>query len=143
MVAPGFILLLLIPLGGVALLFWLGLRVFGRSWKGILLSLFVVLAAVFLLPLWAGAWLPDVFSGRTYTLAVTKLADGSDFRIVQYWGGDFYTTELWITFPDGRRECQVLDGDDSKSWHLPMAVDPASRTVSVTLSGNRPKTIKW
>jgi hypothetical protein len=102
-----------------------------------------VIAAVLFLPLCIGAWLPDVFSGRAHTLASTKLADGTDFRVTQYWGGDFYTTDLWITLPDGRRDRQVLDGDDSKSWHVPVVVDPANRTVSITLSGNRQKKIKW
>jgi hypothetical protein len=70
-----------------------------------------VITAVLLLPLGAGIWLPDVLSGRPYTIALHRLKDGSEFRVVQYWNhADFYTTELRHTFPDGydlTRRCSL------------------------------------
>ena len=135
--------LLLIPLGFLAFLFLIASNLIGLSGVGIACSIFVVLVAALTLPLSIGVWLPDMFSSRARTLASTKLADGTDFRVVQYWGSDFYTTELWHTTSDGQQHVEVLDGDDCKSWHVPLSVDSQNRTVSVTLCGDREKTIRW
>ena len=91
-----------------------------------------VAAALFVLPMGIGVWLPDVFSGATHTLATTA-KDGYAFRVVQYWNHvDFYTTEVRITHPDGRTEVQTVDGDSSKEWApVAISVDPARRSVVV------------
>jgi hypothetical protein len=106
------------------------------------LTLFVALAL--LVPLLIGVWLPDCFYSRVREIASARLADGTDFRVTQYCDGcSDYMTELWITYPDGRRERQTLDGDDNKSWHIPISIDPASRTATVVLSGDRQKKVSW
>ena len=144
MAAPGLLIIPLLLVGGVALYFWVFFRVFGRSRKTIVCSVLLFLLAAFFGPLLSGVWVPDAFSGRVHLLASTKLADGTDFRVTQYWdGGPDYMTELWVTFPDGHRESQTLDGDDNKSWHIPISVDSVSRTVTVVLSGDRKKTVTW
>ena len=106
-----------------------------------------VLAAftvILVLPLTVGVWLPDVFSRAERTLASVQLPDGAELRVVQYWNRvDFYTTELWHTTPTGHRDVQVLDGDDCKSWSVPISVVPEEQTVAVTLCGGREKTVRW
>jgi hypothetical protein len=109
-----------------------------------LTALFVVLVIFLLMPLLAGVWLPDVFFARKHTLASHTLTNGYSFRVVQYWNRvDFYTTELHVTTPDGSTEVHVLDGDDSKSWRLPLLVDQYRRTATVTLGGGRVRTVEW
>ena len=106
------------------------------------LSLLAAVGLVFLLPLAIGIWIPDVFASTPRTLAAAKLADGGELRVVQYWNHvDFYTTELWHTSPAGSRDVRVLDGDDCKSWCVPLVVDSLNQTVSVTLCGGRQKTV--
>ena len=46
----------------------------------------------------------------------------SRFEVIQYWNrSDFYNTELTHTDPAGRETRHVLDGDDSKSWRVPIS----------------------
>jgi len=99
---------------------------------------------VLLLPLLIGVWLPDAFFGGTRTLASVSLTNGYTFRVVQYWNHvDFYSTELHVTTPDGHTEIHTLDGDDAKSWRVPLTVDEPGRVASVTLSGGRLRTVNW
>lgn len=99
---------------------------------------------VLLLPLLIGVWLPDVFFGGTHTLASVSLTNGYTFRVVQYWNHvDFYSTELHVVSPDGRTEIHTLDGDDAKSWRVPITVDELHRVASVTLGGGRLRTVNW
>jgi hypothetical protein len=52
---------------------------------------------------------------------------------VQYWNRvDFYSTELRVTSPGGSTETHTLDGDDSKSWRLPLVVDEQRQTARRT-----------
>jgi hypothetical protein len=96
------------------------------------------------MPLLMGVWLPDVFFARKHTLASDTLANGYSFRVVQYWNRiDFYTTELEVTSPYGQTEVHTLDGDDSKSWRLPLVVDELRRTATVTLGGGRVREVTW
>jgi hypothetical protein len=104
----------------------------------------IVLAALLLLPLLIGIWLPDVFYAQRHTLAEQKLPNGDTFRVIQYWNrGDFYNTELIHTSPAGAVQTFVLDYDDNKSWRLPLVVDPQEKTATVTLSGGRAKSVSW
>lgn len=97
-----------------------------------------------LLPLVIGVWLPDVFIARPHTLASLTLTNGYRFQVVQYWNHiDFYSTELRITSPDGHTQVHTLDGDDAKSWRVPMTVDERRRIASVTLGGGRLRTVSW
>ncbi|MCL4789670.1 MAG: hypothetical protein KJ070_23290, partial [Verrucomicrobia bacterium] len=110
----------------------------------ILLTVAVVLGALFSLPMLIGVWLPDVITAREHTLAEQRLASGYSFRVVQYWNRvDFYSTELRVTSPDGRTEVHTLDGDDSKSWRLPLTVDEQSHTATVMLGGGRERKVAW
>jgi len=110
----------------------------------ILLVAGILLVSFFGLQLLIGVWLPDVFGSGEHTLAEQRLASGHLFRVVQYWNHvDFYSTELRITAPDGRTETNTLDGDDSKSWRLPLVIDEPHHTATVTLGGGRVKTVDW
>jgi hypothetical protein len=96
------------------------------------------------LPLLIGVWLPDVISAPERTLAEQRLASGHSFRVMQYWNRvDFYSTELRITSPDGSTETHTLDGDDSKSWRLPLVIDEQRHTATVTLSCGRARKVEW
>lgn len=99
---------------------------------------------LFHLALLTGVWLPDVFSGARHTLAAATLPSGHSFRVLQYWNhGDFYSTELLVQSPDGHSKTYLLDGDDAKSWRVPLRVEEPTRTAVVTLGGNRECTVHW
>jgi hypothetical protein len=112
--------------------------------KGLIAGV-IVFAVIHLLALfWAGVWLPDIGSTTPRTIALARLPGGDELRVVQYWNHvDFYTTELRHTARSGQQQIYVLDADDSKSWSIPLWVDPQQRTASVTLSGERKKTVSW
>src|SRR5215203_6063256 len=102
-----------------------------RAIKVISIGVIVIVAALWVLGLLIGVWLPDVVFAPRRTLAYEKLPSGYTFSVVQYWNRvDFYSTELHIVSPDARNAVHVLDGDDSKSWSLPMSVDPGVVTVT-------------
>jgi hypothetical protein len=113
-------------------------------WTSILIFAGIV-AALMILPLGIGIWLPDVFIDREHTLAQQRLADGHEFRIIQYWNhGDFYNTELLHTAPDGTVLTNVvLDPDDGKRWRASVTVNEDTRQATVALSGRGPRTISW
>ena len=115
-----------------------------KKFRVILLVAGILLVSFFGLQLLVGVWLPDVFGSADHTLAEQRLASGQLFRVVQYWNHvDFYSTELRVTSPDGRTETNTLDGDDSKSWRLPLVIDESHHTATVTLDGGRVKTVDW
>ena len=89
-------------------------------------------AAVLLLPLCIGVWLPDLWSGAK-TLSDTRTPSGHRFRVVQTWGDDFYTTELVQTLPNGTERRGLIDGDAGKWWHADLTLDEARQRV--TLNG--------
>ena len=110
----------------------------------VLLIVGLLFAALLGLPLLIGVWLPDVISAPERTLAQQRLASGHTFRVVQYWNHvDFYSTELRVTSPDGSSETHTLDGDDSKSWRLPLVIDEQRHTATVTLGGGRVRKVDW
>jgi hypothetical protein len=101
----------------------------------------VVLSAVLLLPLMVGVWIPDVINAPVNVLAVQRSRAGETFRVIQYWNHvDFYTTELEYIGTNGLVKRLVLDGDDAKSWRVPLYIDQKGRAV-VTLGGGRPRTV--
>jgi hypothetical protein len=107
----------------------------GRSWL-------VIASAIALAVAWpfsAGVWLPDIFTfGSARTLARAAGTSGARYEVVQYWNYiDFYTTELRIASPDATKKVIELDGDDQKSWTVPLSVDEAAGVATVTLSGKR------
>jgi hypothetical protein len=109
-----------------------------------ILVMIAIAGAVVIVPLQVGIWLPDVFLARRHTLASHTSTNGYRFRVVQYWNRvDFYSTELHITSPTGQTDVRTLDGDDSKSWSVPMSVDEQSRVVLVILGGGRMRTETW
>jgi hypothetical protein len=92
----------------------------------------------------SGIWLPDVVFAPRSTIAYAKLPSGYTFRVIQYWNRvDFYSTELHIVSPDGREQEHTLDGDDNKSWRVPMQIDESNRAVLVTLGGGRKKQVSY
>ena len=96
------------------------------------------------LPLLIGIWLPDVITAPQKVLAEQRLATGHSFQVIQYWNRvDFYTTALVHTDATGKMETYVLDGDDSKTWSVPMVIDETRRTASVTLKGGRVRKVDW
>ncbi|MBX3734981.1 MAG: hypothetical protein KF791_20590 [Verrucomicrobiae bacterium] len=110
----------------------------------ILLTVGVLTGALLGLPLLIGVWLPDVITASERTLAEQHLDSGHAFRVVQYWNRvDFYSTELRVTSPDGGTETHTLDGDDSKSWRLPLVIDGQHHTAAVTLGGGRVRKVDW
>jgi hypothetical protein len=110
----------------------------------ILLIVGFLFGALLGLPLAVGVWLPDIISAPRKNLAEQTLTSGYQFRVVQYWNRiDFYSTELRVASPDGRTQVHTLDGDDEKSWRLPLVIDEANRTATVTLSGGRSRKIEW
>ncbi|MFA6174892.1 MAG: hypothetical protein WC701_14615 [Kiritimatiellales bacterium] len=89
-------------------------------------------------------WLPDLFTGAKHVIASVSLANGNSFTVVQYWNRtDFYSTELHHRCPDGNITVSTLDGDDRKSWKVPIAVDEQKRLVTVTLSGGRSRIVSY
>lgn len=89
-------------------------------------------------------WPPDIFTGSRHTIARLTLTNGETFTVIQYWNhSDFYSTELHHYFPDGHVTVDTLDGDDAKSWSVPIRVDEQGRVVTVTLSGHRQRTVSY
>jgi hypothetical protein len=102
----------------------------------ILLIVVLLFGALLGLPLLIGIWLPDVITAPHRTLAEQHLSSGYLFQVVQYWNrGDFYTTELRVTSPDGHTKVQTLDGDDSKRWSLILTIDEQRHSATITQSG--------
>jgi hypothetical protein len=96
------------------------------------------------LGLLVGVWLPDIVFAPRMTLAKTTLANGQSFEVIQYWNrSDFYSTELHISTPNGLAQMVTLDGDDAKSWRVPLHVDENGRTVTVTLGGGRKRQVNY
>jgi len=115
-----------------------------RALKIISVILCVLFVVLWVLGLLIGVWLPDVVFAPERTLAEQRLASGHTFRVVQYWNrGDFYSTELRVTKPGGTTETHTLDGDDSKSWRLPLVIDERYHTATVTLGGGRVRKVDW
>jgi len=113
----------------------------------VLTFLFVIGSIVtggFLLCLSFGVWLPDVFIDCDHILAEKRLPGGDVIQVVQYWNHvDFYSTELVHTSPNGTVRRYVLDGDDDKSWRVPLSVSEWARQATVQLSGKRTKVVYW
>ena len=84
-----------------------------------------------------------MFAPKT-TIAYATTPSGYTFRVIQYWNRvDFYSTELHVISPVGSVEVHILDGDDSKSWTVPMKVDQSNRVVSVMLGGGRERKVRF
>jgi len=104
----------------------------------------LLFAALWLLGLSFGVWLPDVLLAPRAKLAQTNVASGHSFQVIQYWNRvDFYTTELHVVSPTGTATVHVLDGDDSKSWLVGLRVDETNRIVLVTLGGGRERKVRY
>jgi hypothetical protein len=115
-----------------------------RALKIISLVVCVIVVVLSGLGLLIGVWLPDVIFAPERTLAEQRLASGHTFRVVQYWNGvDFYSTELRVASPDGSTETHTLDGDDNKSWRLPLVIDELRHAATVTLGGGRVRKVDW
>ena len=115
-----------------------------KQYLVILLSVALLCAAVFGLPLLIGIWVPDVFLNSRHTLAETNLPSGHSFHVIQYWNHvDFYNTELIHSQPNGTSERTVLDADDNKTWRVGLVVNESNKTATITLGGGRVKNVDW
>jgi hypothetical protein len=108
----------------------------------------IILSIIIAIPLFLVStfvvWPPDIFTGAHHTVATCSLSNGHSFAVVQYWNHiDFYSTELHHRFPDGHVAVETLDGDDAKSWRIPITVDVQKQVVTVILSGHRVKTVSY
>ena len=115
--------------------------------KGLSVTLLILIGLTILalaLPLVIGIWLPDVILAPRAVIAEATTSSGDRFVVIQYWNRcDFYNTELVHTDSSGIKHTHVLDGDDSKSWSVPISVDESKKQVTVVLSGNRSETIDY
>jgi hypothetical protein len=115
-----------------------------RALEIISLIVAAIIALLWLLGLLIGVWLPDVVLAPRSTIAFAKSSSGHTFRVIQYWNRvDFYSTELHVTSPDGIEFDNTLDGDDMKSWSVPMSIDESNKVVSITLGGGRVKKVRY
>lgn len=97
----------------------------------------VAVAAFVVVALWfclrgIGVWPPDIVSGKGTLLASAESESGERFKIVQFWGIDFYTTQLEHIRPDGLIRKSVIDADDDKRWKCSAEVVEAEKTVVVS-----------
>jgi hypothetical protein len=105
-------------------------------WGIVLVAL--VTAGAMLLPLQVGVWVPDMIAAPRKVLAEARRENGESVRVIQYWNRcDFYSTELWYVGTNGVSRTCTLDGDDSKSWNVPLSVDWETKKARVTLGGGR------
>src|SRR5688500_1646229 len=113
----------------------------GRQRKQFLWGIALVafaLAMVLVLPLQVGVWVPDVIAAPRNVLAEERRENGESVRVIQYWNRiDFYSTELEYVGTNGTVTTCTLDGDDSKSWRVPLVVDWERKKAKVTLGGGR------
>jgi hypothetical protein len=95
-----------------------------------------VLVLLFLGYVWFGVigfssvWIPDIFTGKRIELAKTEI-DGHRFRVVQFWGEDFYTDILEHVAPDGSVTVREVDGDDHKQWSCELEVNKVKQIVKI------------
>jgi len=74
----------------------------------------------------------------------SNTSSGHSIRVTPGWNYfDFYTTLVQIAQPDGSTTETVLDGDDSKSRSVPLALDEQNHTATVSLRGGRARIIRW
>lgn len=102
-----------------------------------------LIAGAVALPLFMGVWVPD-FLGFENTVGKAATSTGHEIAVVQRWNfADFYTTSVVVRSPDGKECTTVVDGDDAKTWRVPIALDESARMATVTLSGGRDRSIAW
>ena len=77
-------------------------------------------------------WPPDIVSGRATVLASVQSQSGERFKLVQFWGVDFYTTQLEHIRPDGSVKITQIDGDDEKRWKYSAELIEADKTLAVS-----------
>ncbi len=77
-------------------------------------------------------WPPDIVSGRETVLASVQSQSGERFKLVQFWGIDFYTTQLEHIRPDGSVKITQIDGDDDKRWKYSAELIEADKTLVVS-----------
>ena len=106
---------------------------------------FLILAAVFLLPLCVGVWVPDILFGKTRTIASASSDSGVKFELNQFWNNvDFYTTELRVIEPSGHENTILVDGDASKAWNAKLVIDEKKRIAyAVYVGGLRSQELSW
>lgn len=109
----------------------------------------IVLGVILLLLTMVGAfvcyfvWPPDIF-GKVTVLASAQSQSGEQFKIVQFWGADFYTTQLEQVSPDGTQRTTVIDGDDKKQWSCSVnVIDSENKLIIAIPAGSEPFEYRW
>jgi hypothetical protein len=94
-------------------------------------------AFLFLAPLLVGVWLPDI-GGERHVIAEERNGNAESVRVIQFWNHvDFYSTELEYVGTNGVVQTFTLDGDDVKTWGVPIEVNWGDKVAKVTLRGGR------
>lgn len=90
-----------------------------------------------------GVWIPDI-GGKVSLLASAESTTGERFKVVQFWGSDFYTTQVEHISPDGTVNVAVIDSDDRKQWPCSARVIEAEKKLVIVLSdGSSPIEYLW
>ena len=104
------------------------------------LAVLVCLALYYLL----GVWPPDMLTRRATVLCSAESPTGGRFLVVQYWGHDFYTTQLEELAPDGMMRVRVIDGDDKKQKQCQVQILEDDEALVVSLAdGSPPIRYQW
>ena len=88
-------------------------------------------------------WLPDL-AGKVNLLAAARSQSGEQFKIVQFWGDDLYTTRLEQIGPDGKTTTAVIEGDATKLWSCSIRVREQENKLLIVLGdGSPPIEYRW
>jgi hypothetical protein len=88
-------------------------------------------------------WLPDL-NGKVNLLAAATSQSGEQFKVVQFWGADLYTTRLEQISPDGKATTAVIEGDALKLWSCSIRVVETEKKLIILLGdGTPPIEYRW
>ena len=91
-----------------------------------------------------GVWPPDIGSTKASLLASAESVTGERFKVVQFWGSDFYMMRLEHISPDGTEHIAVIDGDDKKQWSCSaQVIEPEKKLVVRFSDGSPPIEYLW
>lgn len=82
-------------------------------------------------------WFPDIVRGQTTLLASAESQSGDQFKVVQFWGPDFYTTQLEHIGPDGTTNVAMIDWDDTKQWSCSISLIEGEKKLVISFSSER------
>ena len=92
---------------------------------------------LFLSPVITGeVYLPDIFVRQPHDVGAVD-HDDVHFKVIQFWGDDFYTTRLIHNTRDGSAIIRELDVDDSKHWTCDLQIDDAAHMLIIRFPRDR------